>query len=153
MSQQVDAGPWLPQCVQAPEEAAEYFWGRGAREPSDWETAAHQLGSRDLPRVDAAMERFGGAAGSKDPAESSSQPEPEAESTAQEEDDTSLQPKAKLTPAAKQVPPRPRVVEPRPGYGPSTWDQDWWADQWWGSSQDAWRNDWGWQADWSQRWW
>ena len=53
-SHQVDAGPWLPQCVQAEDEAAEYYYGRGVREPEDEQMTSKFLGPRDLPRVNAA---------------------------------------------------------------------------------------------------
>ena len=64
---------------------------------------------------------------------------------------TSYQPCAKPPPASKEVLPRPRVAEPRPGYGPFQWSQQWWEGQWWGSSQDV-CNSWGWQAGWHQQW-
>ena len=149
----MDAGPWLPQCITPPAEAAEYYHGRGGREPTDWETTATYLGKRDLPRVNAEMEKFGsGAAGTEDPAGSQLQPKPKAALIAQ-----SRRPMVSSQPRTPPIPPRgvsprpPRVVEPRPGYGPSAESQQWWEGQWWGSSQDAW-NSWEAQAGWYQRW-
>ena len=147
-SQQVDAGPWLPQCVQPPEQAAEYYYGRGAREASDWEMTAHFLGSRDLPRVNAEMEKFS-AAGSNDPSGSTVKLEPKTEQV----ESTSSQPCVQLTPAPAppSPPPPPPVVDPRAGYGQSAWSQQSWGNQWWSSSQDAW-NSWGSQSGWHQQW-
>ena len=54
----MDAGPWLPQCVQAEDEAEEYYFGRGLREPEDEEMTSKFLGPRDLPRVDATREKI-----------------------------------------------------------------------------------------------
>ena len=53
----MDAGPWLPQSVQAEGEADEYYFGRGLREPDDEEMTSKFLGPRDLPRVDATREK------------------------------------------------------------------------------------------------
>ena len=53
----MDAGPWLPQCVQAENEADEYYYGRGVREPEDVEMTSMAQGSRDLPRVNVEKEK------------------------------------------------------------------------------------------------
>lgn len=62
----MDAGPWLPQCVQAEDEADEYFYGRGVREPEDEEMTSKFLGPRDLPRVDATRRRAARTEASED---------------------------------------------------------------------------------------
>ena len=54
---EVDAGPWLPQCVKPAHEGAEGFYGRAVREPPDTEAAQMALGARDLPRVNARRDR------------------------------------------------------------------------------------------------
>ena len=58
-SPQVDAGPWLPQCVKSVDEGKEGFYGRAVREPPDPEAAQRALGDRDLPRVNARREMVG----------------------------------------------------------------------------------------------
>ena len=47
----------MPQCVQAEDEAADYYYGRGMREPEDVEMTSAFLGPRDLPRADAEREK------------------------------------------------------------------------------------------------
>ena len=54
---EVDAGPWLPQCVKPAHEGEEGFYGRAVREPPDTEAAQTTLGARDLPRVNARRDR------------------------------------------------------------------------------------------------
>ena len=77
---QVDAGPWLPQCVKPVNEGEEGFYGRAVREPPDHQAAKRALGARDLPRINARRQLVGHEAFADPPgAFSPAQQQPEAD--------------------------------------------------------------------------